>query len=154
MCRLQPQCAITSSDTSNTHNTTIQIFADFFDYGGHHYLIIGDRLSGWVEVLSTTTGTNLGGSVGLIHHLCKFFSTFDVPEELSTDGGPEVMASTTENFLRSWNVRYRVSSAGFSQSNGRAEVCSKWTNEVSNPTRGTGQGWSWNPPGMTNTGWK
>ena len=26
------------------------VFADFFDYGGHHYLVVGDRLSGWVEV--------------------------------------------------------------------------------------------------------
>ena len=26
------------------------VFADFFDYGGRHYLVVGDRLSGWVEV--------------------------------------------------------------------------------------------------------
>jgi len=24
------------------------VFADFFDYGGRHYLVVGDRLSGWV----------------------------------------------------------------------------------------------------------
>ena len=59
-----------------------EIFVDFFDYGGHHYLIVGDRLSGWVEVLSSTSGTNLGGSAGLVRHLRKFFATSGVPEEL------------------------------------------------------------------------
>ena len=29
------------------------IFADFFEIGGYHYLVVGDRLSGWVEVLSS-----------------------------------------------------------------------------------------------------
>ncbi|CAB4046118.1 Hypothetical predicted protein, partial [Paramuricea clavata] len=49
------------------------IFSDFFDYGGRHYLVVGDRLSGWVEVLSSTAGTNLGGSVGLV--LCNVWGT-------------------------------------------------------------------------------
>lgn len=31
------------------------VFADFFDHGGHHYLVVGDRLSGWVEVFSSTS---------------------------------------------------------------------------------------------------
>ena len=42
------------------------VFSDFFDYGGRHYLVVADRLSGWVEVLSSTAGTNLGGSTGLV----------------------------------------------------------------------------------------
>ena len=62
--------------------------SDFFDYGGHHYLIVGDHLSGWVEVLSSTSRTNLGGSPGLVLHLRKFFTTFSVLEELWSDGGP------------------------------------------------------------------
>ena len=35
------------------------IFADFFDHGGCHYLVVSDRLSGWVEILSSTSGTDL-----------------------------------------------------------------------------------------------
>ncbi|KXJ23386.1 Retrovirus-related Pol polyprotein from transposon opus [Exaiptasia diaphana] len=76
-----------------------KIFADFTDYGGHHYLIVGDRLSSWVEVLSSTAGTDLGGSKGLICHLRAFFATFVIPEELSSDGGPEFMSSVTERQL-------------------------------------------------------
>jgi hypothetical protein len=89
------------------------IFSDFFDYGGRHYLVVGDRLSCWVEVLSSTAGTNLGGSVGLVQHLRSFFATFGVPEELSSDGGPEFMESHTEDFLRLWGVKHRVSSVAF-----------------------------------------
>nr|XP_033946685.1 uncharacterized protein LOC117452278 [Pseudochaenichthys georgianus] len=101
------------------------VFADFFDYGGRHYLVVGDRLSGWVEVLSSTAGTALAGSAGLVQHLRSFFATFGVPEELSSDGGPEFKASHTEDFLRLWHVKHRVSSVSFPQSNGRAEVAVK-----------------------------
>ena len=34
-----------------------QIFADFFEFAGHHYLVAGDRLSGWSEIFSTPSGT-------------------------------------------------------------------------------------------------
>jgi hypothetical protein len=101
------------------------VFADFFDYGGRHYLVVGDRLSGWVEILSSSTGTDLGGSTGLVRHLRSLFATFGVPEEISSDGGPEFIAGNTERFLRLWGVQHRISSAGFPQSNGRAEVAVK-----------------------------
>ena len=101
------------------------VFADFFDYGGFHYLVVGDRLSGWVEVFGSAAGTNLSGAPGLIRHLRSFFATFGVPEELSSDGGPEFTAGRTESFLRHWGIRHRVSSAYFPQSNGRAEVAVK-----------------------------
>ena len=101
------------------------VFADFFDYRGCHYLVVGDRLSGWVEVLSSTAGTNLAGSAGLVCHLRSFFATFGVPEEISSDGGPEFTAKGTQDFLRLWGVRHRVSSISFPQSNGWAEVAVK-----------------------------
>ena len=101
------------------------VFADFFDFIGRHYLVVGDRLSGWVEVLSSPAGTNLAGSAGLIRHLRSFFATFGVPEELSSDGGPEFTSTSTEEFLRIWGIRHRLSSVSFPQSNGRAEVAVK-----------------------------
>lgn len=101
------------------------IFADFFDYGGRHYLVIGDRLSGWVEVIGSNTGSNMAGASGLIRHLRAFFAMFGVPMELSSDGGPEFSAGCTQDFLQRWGVRHRVSSAYFPQSNGRAEVAVK-----------------------------
>ena len=117
----QPQ-PLTVSTTSTPFEA---VFADFFEYGGRPYLVVRDQLSGWVEVLSSTAGTDQGGSACLVRHLRTFFSTFDVPEELSSDGGPEFKAIQTEGFLCLWHVRHRVSSFGFPQSNGRAEVAVK-----------------------------
>ena len=125
--RNAPSQAATLPLPSSPPSTPLEaVFADFFDYDGRHYLVVGDRLSGWVEVLSSTAGTNLGGSSGLVRHLRSFFATFGVPEELSSDGRPEFIIGETENFLRLWGVRHRLSSAGlFPQSNGRAEVAVK-----------------------------
>ena len=99
------------------------VFADFFDNGGRRYLVVGDRLSGWVEVFGSSAGTAMAGASGLIPHFRSFFGTLGVPEEISTDGGPEFMTGPTTAFLLIWGVRHRVSSAHFSASNGRAEVC-------------------------------
>ena len=101
------------------------IFADFFDYAGYHYLVAGDRLSGWVEIFKSPTGTAKSGATGLISALRMLFSTFGVPEEISSDGGPEFSASLTADFLSLWEIHHRVSSAYYPQSNGRAEVAVK-----------------------------
>ena len=97
-----------------------QIFADFFEFGGHHYLVVGDRLSGWSEIFST-----LSGARGLISCLRSFFTTFGVSEELASNGGPEFTADATAEFLHRWGVKHRLSSAYHPQSNGRAEVAVK-----------------------------
>ena len=101
-----------------------QIFSDYFEFCGHHYLLAGDRLSGWVEVFRAPHGTYLAGANGLICALRSLFATFGVPEERSSDGGGEFIASATKNFLAKWGVSHRKSSAHFPQSNGRAEVVS------------------------------
>ena len=53
------------------------------------------------------------------------FATFGVPEEISTEGGPEFTACTAENFSRKRGAHHRVSSAYFPQSNGHFEVAVK-----------------------------
>ena len=88
-------------------------------------MVAGDRLSGWVEVFGSTSGTDQAGAAGLIRHLRCLFGTFGVPEEIASDGGPEFTAESTQKFLSTWGVRHRVSSAYFPQSNGRAEVAVK-----------------------------
>ena len=106
-------------------------FADFFTYGGRHYLVVGDRLSGWVEVFGSPARTTLAAAAGLIRHLRSFFG---VPEDLSSDGGPEFTAGCTESLHRLWGVRHRMSSAHFPQSNGRAEVALKQPSAFLCPT--------------------
>ena len=51
--RNAPSQAATPPLPSTRPSTPFEaVFADFFDYGGHHYLIVEDRLLGWVEILS------------------------------------------------------------------------------------------------------
>lgn len=102
-----------------------QIFADFFDFGGHHYLVAGDRLSGYTEIFHTPTGSSSAGANGLVKCLRKWFATFGVPQQLSSDGGPEFSSDITSKFLSTWGVSHRVSSAYHPQSNRRAEVAVK-----------------------------
>ena len=68
----------------------------------HHYLLSGDRLSGWVEVFSAPSGSPRAGASGLIAHLRSLFATFGVPCRLSSDGGPEFTATATDEFLKRW----------------------------------------------------
>ena len=124
--RNAPSQAATTPISSPPPTTPFEsVFADFFDYGGHHYLAVGGRLSSWVEVFGSKAGTTYAGATGLIRHLRSFFATFGVPAELSSDGGPEFVVGSTETFLRTWGVKHRISSAYFPQSDGRAEVAVK-----------------------------
>ena len=106
---------------------SINPFSDYVDLGSNHYLLVGDRLSGWVEVFSAQSSTKNAGAHSLIAFLRSFFAIFSIPETLSTDGGGggEFVASGTSEFLNLWGVQHRVSSAYHPQSNGRAEVAVK-----------------------------
>ena len=124
--RNAPSQAATPSQPVDPPSSPFEhVFADFFDFGGRHYLVAGDRLSGFTEVFLTPSGTSSSGARGLIKCLRKWFATFGVPKELSSDGGPEFSADITREFFKSWGVSHRTSSAYHPQSNGRAEVSVK-----------------------------
>ena len=100
----------------------------FFDFAGCHYLVAGYQLSGWVEIFKTPHGTAQAGVQGLIAAIRTLLATFGVPEEISSDDGPVFSSAATANFLTRWEVRHRMSSVYFPQSNGRAEVTVKQAN--------------------------
>ena len=77
-----------------------KIFADYFDYAGRHFLIVGDRLFGWSDVFGTPVGSTVTGANALLHFLRSYFATFGVPEEISSDGGPEFTAFVAQDFMR------------------------------------------------------
>ena len=106
------------------------ICSDYFKLGGSCYLVIVDRLSGWSEVIQVKAGGSMSGAKGLCQALRQVFATFGVPEEISSDGGPEFTARESKDFYRRWGIRHRLSSAYFPQSNGRAKLAVKSTKRL------------------------
>ena len=95
------------------------ICADFFSYKGTNYLIIVDRFSGWPTVKKTN------GAQGVITSLREIINNFGIPEEITSDGGPELSATSLKQALQDWGIHHRISSVAHAQSNGRAEVAVK-----------------------------
>ena len=86
-------------------------------YGGHNYCIMVDRFSSWISVYKVN---NLGAEQ-LVKILRHHFETYGASEELASDGGLGYTAASTQNFLKLWGCRHRLSSAYFPHSNLRAE---------------------------------
>ena len=95
---------------------------DIFNMAGRKFLVYTDRFSSWTETASTYPDAKASTICNILR---RYFITFGVPEEISADGGPPFDSREMRIFLKEWGVRYRLSSAYFPQSNGRAEVAVK-----------------------------
>ena len=96
-----------------------QLCADYFDIDGHYYLIVVDRYSGYPCISHFKPGQATTNN--LIKECRLLFSTFGVPEEWGSDGGPQFKQSFQE-FLDTWGIQHRLSSVDYPHSNSRAEA--------------------------------
>jgi hypothetical protein len=99
------------------------VVGDYFSLQGYNYLVLGDRFSGWLSIYSTGEGEYDGRAMEKI--LREHFMTFNLPEEFSSDGGPQMMSETVQNCFKRWGIHHRLSSAYFPHSNCRAELAVK-----------------------------
>lgn len=113
-----------SESPIQTPNPTLpfqQTVADLFQLQGHSFLVYADRYTGWLEVFKA----NSTDFTTIRKALLAWFSTFGVPEELASDGGPPFNSQAFTQFLKDWGINSRRSSAYYPQSNGRAEAAVK-----------------------------
>ena len=99
-----------------------QVVADLFEKEGYQYLAYADRLTGFVELGYFSSSVP---SSAIINTLREFFQRWGVAEEISLDGGPNLSSKEVKDWLKSWGVKIRPSSAYYPQSNGRAEAAVK-----------------------------
>ena len=99
-CSASNQSAPSKAATPRSRRQSLQppfesIFADFFllwwlslscDW---RPTIRMAYTSGWVDIFKAPLGTAQAGAQGLIAAMRTLFAAFGVPEEISSDGGPE-----------------------------------------------------------------
>ena len=94
---------------------------DFFELAGNHYMVCVDRYSGWMHISKQTYGS----FEPLAAELNNYFRHWGVPQVVESDGGPPFNGDEFKMFLKKWDIKHRLSSAHYPQSNGRAEVAVK-----------------------------
>ena len=112
-----------------------QVVTDMFELEGNMYLSYADRLTGWLEVHHFRSAVTSEALCGVFRQL---FRTWGVPQELSSDGGPNLSGRPFQEFLRKWGVKWRLSSAYYPQSNGRAEAAVKTAKRIIRENTGRG----------------
>ena len=96
------------------------ICADYFTLEGVGYLVVVDRYSNWPSVQKAGKGD--ANSKKLIEEIKKHCETFGIPEELSSDGGPQFTSRETAEFMKNYGIQRRISSVQNPHSNCRAEI--------------------------------
>ena len=95
--------------------------SDIFAFEGHHYLVLVDYYSKYIEVIKLNDLT----SQDTIEALKEHFSRHGIPEKLVTDCGVQYTSKEFETFARSYNFEHVLVSPKYPCANGEAEAAVK-----------------------------
>ena len=91
---------------------------DFFSDAGMSYIAYCDRYSGFLSIHAPSS-TEFGPTAAFLRTM---FQKFGVPVVVESDGGPPFNGEEWKTFLNRWQIRHRLSSAMYPESNSRAEI--------------------------------
>ena len=91
-----PQPAMPPAPLTSPEYPSHMLVADYFDIKGKTWLVTVDRFSGWVRVHYFPKEAS---SKELIKVFRNVFTTFGVPQEVTTDGGPQFISHDLVSFL-------------------------------------------------------
>ena len=91
------------------------ICIDYCFHAGHKYGVMVDRFSNWPCVWKASKKS-------VVEWLTSFCARFGIPEEISSDGGPEFTSGAMQELMKDFGINHRKSSAYHPHSNLRAEL--------------------------------
>jgi hypothetical protein len=112
------------------------VVGDYFSLAGVNYLVVGDRFSGWLSIYTASHGEF--DAKALVKRSREYFTNFNIPEEIATDGGPQMTSDFFQRSLKAWGVRQHLSSSYNPHSNCRAELAVKVSKKLLRDNTGPG----------------
>lgn len=94
-----------------------KLASNLCEHKGHHYLIMIDYFSRWLESLDLQKTK----SDTVIQKLKSVFTHFGTPEELMMDNGPQFSVEQFRCFAAEYDFQHVISSPHFPQSNSMAD---------------------------------
>ena len=91
--------------------------ADHLDYAGNMFGIIVDRFSNWLKIYRGN-----GGAATFVKVMRDMCESFNIPETVTTDGGPQYVAAETQRFFRQFGIQHRLTSVANPHANSCAEI--------------------------------
>jgi hypothetical protein len=85
------------------------VVGDYFSLAGVNYLVLGDIFSGWLSIYTARKGEF--DARALVKRSREYFTNFNIPEEIATDGRPQMMSDVFQKSLKAWGIRHRLSGA-------------------------------------------
>ena len=118
-CTAETGCPMLPSPVSNL--PWAMAASDIFAFEGHHYLVLVDYYSKYIEVTKLNDLT----SQDTIEALKEHFSIHGIPAKLVTDCGVQYTSKEFETFARSYNIEHVLVSPKYPCANGEAEAAVK-----------------------------